>query len=458
MNRWILKLLLGLLAFPLAGSAWEIPGWDSLRFYLAPRVTHGRGLDEAPQKRRRENEQRVRLGLRYSPMLGEYLRFDSDMRLVFVNRLLDNRENRHHNPDVYFEVRQLYLETPYLWSDQIPLGGMIGRKIFRDARGWWYDNQLDSARLQYHTTLLTSELSVGGRIIDERVASVSDPNTGLEKSLFVIAHTDYHYLYRHHLEGFAIFEHLDGDTHPIGHQFSLEQSARPKADLVWLGLRTSGDLQPAKSHLHYWLDLATVFGDSQDLTLKRQPSGDRKVVGFNNINLAGGLGLDIGFLWKPATEHWGFGLDYARGSGDGRGSSTQHRFVQSEIVNNKGYHLGTTRYRIYGELLRPELSNLQIFSAFGGWQIIDRLWLEAAFHSYHQVNADNSLISSRLVVTPNGRHKHIGEELDLILGKRWGNGAKLQLIGSGFRRGEAFDGVSDTRYAYRIVLEMRVYW
>src|SRR5205823_14938621 len=74
--------------------------------------------------------------------------------------------------------------------------------------------------------------------------------------------------------------------------------------------------------------------------------------------------LDSPRRWRPA-----FTLGDAFGSGD---SNARHgedtAFRQTGLHRNNDRFLGVDRFHYYGELARPELSNLHIVTASVGWR------------------------------------------------------------------------------------------
>lgn len=439
-------------------SALETSSVDRHQFYTSLTGSYGENWASENNRHQQISKQRIRLGIRYKAIVASHWHLFSDMRLVLLHRSQEIQQHRQDQSEAFFEVRQLYAETSWKAQNELPLGVLFGRKTLRDTRGWWYDNTLDMVQLNYQSTLLSGQISAGGRIVDERVGFIDEPTVGLEDSYFLITHLDYQYYYQHHLEGYLIYQNVDAPSNQTGQPFIAGNSPRTDSNLIWLGFRAQGLWSLNDNPLHYWLDVATVAGSVQRLSLSQQANNTHTVQGSQDIDLLGGIGMDFGFLWKARNDSWGAGLGYARGSGDTSGESQQHGYVQSELANNKGRFFGLNRYWIYGDLLRPELSNLQIFSAFTGWKLAQRLWLETAYHRYHQVEADQLISASRLRITPNGVDKHIGDELNLILGSRRDDGASLQLIASGFQRGKAFNNVLGSRFAYRLSLEFRTYW
>lgn len=453
----IIALSALLIFFGAVAAAQEHGSDYRARYYLSLRGVQGQGLERLTPARPEENEARIRAGLQYRRQLGSRWQLNSNLRLVFLHQKLKNLRTlpgQSTANDVFFEARQLYLEAPYLWDD-LPLGVLVGRKRFRDVRSWWYDNQLDVAQLQFNTTLLSADLSVGGRIVEERQAGSAEEQTGLKDSLFVIGHLDHHYYYGHHLEGYLIYENIDVNKNRIGHVVSMNEVIRPRSDLVWLGTRASGawSLDWGDS-IRYWVDIGTVFGETQNLFFEQRSGGKRRISGFENFDVNGGIGFDIGAAWTFLDNRLGLAVNYALGTGKGN----DHLFLQPSIANNKGVLFGQTRYRYYGEFLNPQLSNLQIVNAFGGVKIAEQIWLEAGYHHYRQLHPENRLRAARLSIAPNGHDEHVGDAVDLVLGGKWRDRAQLQLILSGFRGGAAYEDLIKSRYAYRLATTLTLYW
>ena len=339
-----------------------------------------------------------------------------------------------------------------------PVGLLAGRKQFRDDRGWWYDNQLDVAQLQYNSTLVTAEVSYGGRLIDERVISETQ-NIGFEDSEFLIGHLDYQFYYQHHLQAFALYQNDDFSNNNIGRVVGGGSSFNPELDLLWLGFRFNGLFSlPDRSKLNYWADFATVNGSERDFITTNLSPTRKSITRIRDIDVSYGYGVDFGLAWKAANNSWGLAVNYAFGSGDNSENDRQSSYRQPAISNNKGRVLGENRYRIYGELLRPELSNLQLFSLTAGRRLNDYYWLQAIYFHYWQIEADEELDASNFIVSPNGENKEIGNEIDLILVATWNENINAELTLSGFRAGSAFDNAAESKYAYKALLEIKLYW
>ena len=156
-----------------------------------------------------------------------------------------------------------------------------------------------------------------------------------------------------------------------------------------------------------------------------------------------GQAFDIGTSWAPqdgALEGLSLTLGYALGSGDDDLSDGDDRsFRQTGLHDNNGKFNGVTSFRYYGELFDPELSNLGILIVGLGLRPGPRSSIDLVYHHYQQQVAVDTLLNTELRRRPNGSDTDLGWGLDLVYGNRsWGNWS-LELIGSYFEPGDAFD-------------------
>ncbi len=428
-----------------------------LRFYTTIRTLYGEGIESTTDGKTREANEQMRLGLRYHRDLPYNWFFKGNIQGVFQHRKVNNELTSNQIWDAHFEVRELYLENKQLFTD-LPIGVLGGRKEFRDDRGWWYDNLLDVAQLQFNSTLLNAKLSFGGRIVDERVVS-EDQNIGFEDSQFIIAHIDYQFHYRHHFQSYAIHQQDDFSNNAIGTVVDNATNVASELDLLWVGFRFNGLFSLAdKSKLNYWVDFSTVNGSERNFNRVDVSTNQQVISSIRNVDISFGYGMDLGTSWQSVDDKWGLAVNYAIGSGDSSDSDRQSSFRQPTIANNRGRILGDSRVRIYGELLRPELANIQLVNVTTGYRINDVFWLQGSYFHYWQVQADQRLNASVLSISPNGKNKEIGNEIDLTLITLWKKSFRSQLTLSGFRSGDAFDQTANSRYAYKGLLELQYFW
>ena len=137
-------------------------------------------------------------------------------------------------------------------------------------------------------------------------------------------------------------------------------------------------------------------------------------------------------------------LSYAIGSGDRdpqRGADRSFR--QTGLQSND------EEYRTYGELLRPELSNLRIPTVAVGLPILSKSHVELALRNFRQVYATPFLRDARIEAEPSGIHRNLGNEWLLSTAiKEWKN-FQIEIFGATFRSGQAY-GAAAKKNAYSL--------
>jgi len=128
-------------------------------------------------------------------------------------------------------------------------------------------------------------------------------------------------------------------------------------------------------------------------------------------------------------------------------------FRQTGLQDNEEKISAINRFNYYGELLRPELSNLSITTISLGFLHENGGSTEIIYHRYKQVTTANFLRDSRLQDQPNGNDKDIGEAIDIITSVNKNKHYEWELAVSGFKAGDAFGNDAD-EIAYKIRLGM----
>ncbi len=354
----------------------------------------------------------TRIGVQNQQTFNKNIILNTDIRTIIGFNNIKNKTHKYF----YIEFKKLSLKFPI--SHKKNINTKIGRTIFRDLRTWWYDNELDVIKIYKNETLLSWDASVGGRVNDNRI-NIGDQRVGLEDSLYFIFHMDYHYYFKKHIEFFAIYE---------------KNKKENKNQLGWFGFRTYGNY---RTNLNYWIDVGKIFTSDTYLN--------------NTKQLINGYALDLGSIYK--SDKFSLGLDLAYGSG----GTNNNRYLQPKTSNNKTSILGNTRYRYYGEIVDPQLSNIQIYSIFAGSFLSQNTSIETAYHYYRQNEASIYLSNSRLQISPNGKNRDIGHGIDIIFGQNHNNKSGLQLVLSSFLGGNAFKK-NIKKEIYRAHIDYKLYW
>jgi alginate production protein len=200
----------------------------------------------------------------------------------------------------------------------------------------------------------------------------------------------------------------------------LDLKERPRL----LGVRALGT---PSDRFNYWADVGWLLGKDQS---------SRKFSGF---------GFDVGGTYRftdlpyyPAVT-----LSYAFGSGDGNpDDSKNHEFRQSGLQSNEARVATIPKFKYYGEVLDPELSNVNIFTLGVGFRLAPSVSVELAYHRYRLDKiADeirNWALTAQMNQVDTQLSKDVGSALDVVFGFR--NMFGLRRLGMDLRIGWFFPG------------------
>jgi alginate production protein len=210
------------------------------------------------------------------------------------------------------------------------------------------------------------------------------------------------------------------------------------AKLWWGGLRAIGKV-PAAGYgdVSYWADAAIVQGNEKLLELEDEGHRLKRVVS-RKVQRVGGWAIDVGGRWAsqlPARPI--FTLGYALGSGDKDPERGADRaFRQTGLQSND------EEFRTYGELLRPELSNLSVPVLAVQFPILSKTYVEFAYRHFRQHYAAPFLRDARIEANPNGVNKNIGQEWMIYSAIKEWNDVEIELVAAAFRAGRAYGALT----------------
>lgn len=96
------------------------------------------------------------------------------------------------------------------------------------------------------------------------------------------------------------------------------------------------------------------------------------------------------------------------------------------------------RFGSYGRLLDPELSNLAVLSVGVGISLFESSSADIVYHHYRLVECSDELRDARLEAAFDGRHRNVGDAIDLVLAIEEGDHFEVELSASAFRAGSAW--------------------
>lgn len=305
------------------------------------------------------------------------------------------------------------------WRD--PLGGgfdlQLGRQDFDEPREFLYDQNLDGARLIWRRSDWALELSATTTLTEGSRADRETDN-------FI-----------------AYLSNNDKKQHLAAYIIDRRRSGGVRDKPLHMGVRALGE----------WLPDQQVWAEA--VVLKGYGGG---------VNYSG-WGVDVGTTLD--LDPFNITLGVARGSGDDNPlDDADSSFRQTGLNDNNGKFAGVTSFKTYGELVEPELSNLDIFTAGLGVRLAPKTSLDLVLHKYRLVEtwqldpllfpSQPPLFLSSLRMRPDGRHRDLGWELDLILGSRESRAWDFEWVLGIFDPGRAFPA-ADTAWVSRVQIRNR---
>ena len=302
------------------------------------------------------------------PNQDDLFRFDQEFQLRWSYRyndwisfLLEGKVTGEHElytgggarrSEVEPERGEMWVRLENLFGRDLSL--KLGRQSFEEPRRWWWDDDLDAAGVRYRRDSWQFELGLGQELPRKSLLEDFEPeNKGVTR---VLARANWLYFKDHAVDLFSLYHRDQSPTQSIGALVQEDREDPSDARLWWGGLRASGK-EPvmADSELSYWADVALVLGKEKLLDFD-DVAANKKLVVSRQKQRVRGWAIDVGARWDTRLPGEPlFTIGYAIGSGDKNPEKGPDRaFRQTGLQSND------EEFRTYGELLRPELSNLSI--------------------------------------------------------------------------------------------------
>jgi hypothetical protein len=375
-------------------------------------------------------------------------------------RLVQEEDLENAAPD---SQSDLFLERGEMWlySEEIagsPISLEAGRLDFEDDRLWWWDEDLDAVRAYVEV----DDVEVAFAVAREMAPNRSDRDhvdPEQDHVLRLITEASWDWADNHALQLFLLSHDDRSRTEQPGQLLATEPDDESDADLRWAGVRLSGawDLEE-RGQVGYWIDTGFVEGDEdlveavepeveeeepadeeedEEAAEPEPPAGPVAEIFKQDVD---GWALDLGFTWRwPVWAEPRFSAGYAYGSGDDNPDDrTDHAFRQTGLHGNESGFGGAQRFQGYGELLDPELSNLEIFTVGIGCSLFESSSADLIFHEYRLAENSDSLRDARLDAALTGTNRDVGRGADLVVALEEWDRVEFEVTASCFRAGDAF--------------------
>jgi alginate production protein len=290
-----------------------------------------------------------------------------------------------------------------------PFDASVGRRNYEDERHWLYDGSLDVGALTFRQGALRVD-AFAGREVYKNLDLIPGQFQVKDRINTGTIYVDYRGIEDFRLAAYQINRHDLSRTLGYPRLTGVRAMGRPSDEL------------------NFWAELAYNGG--------RDPL----------YNKYSGRGFDVGFTYRfldlpPLRPN--FTLSYAYGSGESNpGGATNHTFLQTGLQSNEQRWAGVTKFKYYGEVLDPELSNLKIFTVGLGFWPAPSVTVDLVFHKYTLAKlADEvagSPITALMAQVDSQLSRTVGNEFDIVIGLR--NLFGLRRLGVDLRMGWFFPG------------------
>lgn len=291
---------------------------------------------------------------------------------VAIEELIDNSQN----PSL--QVRQAYVAITDVMDGTTY---QVGRQRFRDSRRWLFDENMDAVKLDYRYEDFSVEFSASQYGLVQRELLRRDKANQQERFINYYSALTYRFAKKSKVSVFALYQqdHLFDQEHPI-----------------FVGLQSEGEII---RHLDYWIQTAAVRG--KDGT--KQIRGEAVDVGLTKV---------LGGHLKPSIT-----VGYAYGTGDNNpNDNVDSGFRQTGFQSNSDAFNGVARFKYYGEVLDPRLTNLMIFTGGAGIKPNPVTSFDVIYHYYLQDHTSTRIRGANVGIAPTGLSKDLGHEVDFVAG------------------------------------------
>ncbi|MFK7856663.1 MAG: alginate export family protein [Granulosicoccus sp.] len=413
MNRILTKLnLISLfLLVSIPGFADDTSSWDALKYGGEVELEYSQDANVNLQSTDNEDEIKLVGSAKFMLTYEPNDRYLTHLELKYGRELEIENVEYDRSYETFLELDELYFKASDLMdSERIKnVDITLGRFSIDDSRAWLYDQSVDGFNITFEHRDLGTEYGLslnreewfGSDLLNH------DDKDPVSNVIVFARHKPFDDI------------NLDLSVHAISRRDSSDDNDSPDI----FGMSAEGKL--LDKHLEYWAIVAWARGEDDDEKISGQ-------------GLDIGISYDLNWTLKPYLT-----FAYALGQGSGDEDTD---FRQSGLQRNTTKFGGVAKFKYYGEVLDPELSNLHILTAGIGFRPIPRASIDLIYHRYHQDHPLDELRNTDFDTDPNGVDEDIGDALDIIIGLENGRNMEAEFTLGYFRPGEAFDDVENSAF------------
>jgi len=286
-----------------------------------------------------------------------------------------------------------------------------GRRNYEDERHWLYDTSMDIASISYRKGPVRAEAFAGREVLWDLDLLKKQTRDRIDTYML-----------------YADYRGIEGITF-AGTTVYRNDRARKEGRPLHMGVSAQG--MPTRN-FSFWTQIASLRGSDE---LRRKFSA----YAYD----AGGTYRFTGLPLRPSVT-----LGYASATGDVNPDDNRNtEFRQTGLQSNEAKFAGVSQFKVYGETLDPELSNVGILTAGLGFRPAPTVSIDLVYHRYRLQRIADGIRNSELTALMNQDDtqlsKDMGSAFDVVFGFR--NLFGVRRLGLDLRYGWFFPGK-----AYRI--------
>lgn len=373
--RGALTLLALFCCFPAVGQE-EALAFHLRAIYEAKELRNGKLRYGEDRRNKIETEPTLRLNVR--GFKGEPVSFFSE--LEFIQKRKRQTGSGGETTDT-LNFNQLWLRFDESLLPETDL--RLGRWLLRDEREWLIDENVDGVLARFGDTL---KMEAGAGRVNYWQRNLLDSATRGDKTTLLMLFSRYEIEPHWLVGGYAFWQY--------------KRAAEAERQLNF-GLRSYA---PPRQPFSHWLDISAVRGHKDRQALRGYALDGGAILTFEEVLLRPRLML--GYAWGSSDKP------------DSGGASRRYR--QSGLQGNETWSGGQSKYKLYGDTLDPELSNMHIFTAGVGLSLTSDVSLDLIYHYYRQHRLAELVENSTELEPKYDRltTKKLGSALDIVAGWR----------------------------------------
>lgn len=314
-----------------------------------------------------------------------------------------DRDDAGTQTDGYLEPRQFWIQRSNL-LDISGLSVRAGRQRLRDPEGIWWDFDIEALKLSLDRSLVHGFLAVAERTRAWRSDDSDQPPPEEDDVFRVLGMVSWQHQPGHFVEArvHSQWNH-GGRPGPIGGAVTDDE----RLDATWIGVRALGRELPFRDLIvGYQGELIGQFGTNEVVRDAAQPTAV-DTVDVTAWAFRGAVSA------RPRSGNGRLGAQWTVTSAGGDVDSS-NRFVPTRIESNRATRLDTAMFiDQFSEALRPELTNLSVFSVFAGTRLRTRTEIVGTVSDLRRRADDESIRALGVSAPLRDGEDHLGVSVDL---------------------------------------------